>query len=265
MTFKHVLNNETIQPIYINRVERINTPQLEAIKYFTEYFNKTKRGSVLDPIILEPMSYKKIMIMQKYIDVHHEKMIKKNPYHIKSWINYVNDAFTNLAFEITDSNYKKHYIKKGPRQFDFFKKYYSQLFMGPNEISSWLSDIVYTAVNFANENNVDVEIGIENDLRIGTAILNWTNMKNQKIIDEELFLFKNTKFSIIDKTKKECIEDIIKLDKPFLKILYENNSACVNKDRYLPNKNYCGVCRKCFDLSRSNIRHYMFLYNKGKI
>lgn len=249
LVMKHVLNGETVQPIYcsmkgIETYSDNEVPleylkfrdgfQLKTIKYFKDKYS----DHILEPIILDA-----------------EKYYSEN----KKEIENIKEDVSNLENEIKN----------------FYSNNEEYLRMFP---VGMLQPYIFPIIDLSNKMCIKVECGVDigrpiygprmpavkDNHRVHESFFDFGPMlgidEEMKITDPKYTKLSNLTFPIYNKTKSDMGKDLIEIDPDLFLDIVENGASCTRENK-INKSNYCHECPSCTSL-RDEI---FFMKNLQKI
>lgn len=244
LVMKHVLNGETVQPIYCSMkgIETYNGNekttkylkylksrddfQLKTIEYFTDKYS----DHILEPIILDAKKY--------YLENKKE-------------IENIKEEISNLENEIKN----------------FYSNNEEYLRMFPVGV---IQAHIFPIIDLSNKMCIKVECGID----IGRPIYESQSYESffdfglmlgineeMKITNSKYTKLANLAFPIYNKTKSDMGKDLIEIDSDIFFDIVENGASCTEKNKK-NNHNYCYKCPSCISLRDCGL---FFMKNLKKI
>lgn len=273
VVMKHVLNNETVQPIFLEEDEILDARSLRTIEFFRNIFpNNINKPECFNKNYFKR---KKIEEIAKTLEKYEEKIIETHDTYFSS-INFHCEAM-KWKYRLIDSHNNSHYCyHPHPKRFETLLKYYWPIFHGTDKFVSKKKDSCYTVtaggyqknkfiplISLSQELEIEIQIGIHAmSFVLSEPLKKWIGIdQNHKIIQRksytELQILDKMSFPLIHLTKADIAKILSDQDIELLKLIVENGSSCLEKNK---KTNYCGKCFSCFNLRNSNVFNYLNLH-----
>lgn len=279
LVMKHVLNGETVQPIY-SWIQPLADHHHQDARQLTsiEYFRSKYPNNILKPIMFGSQEFyyenkKNIDTLKNQLyDLENEN---KKHYLAQDGLIYTKIIDTENIFTLTNSKEITLDLKKNlrptrissikqsswnkilQRDMELLLKYYFPIFPKKEEweyISGWQNFFLFPLIEFSNKMDIKIEMGFhQRDFIFIDQVKKWLGI-NEKMQIEDLRYkqLQNLLFPLHNKTKFEMAKDFIEMDSALFEDVVDNGASCISKT-VINDSNYCFKCSSCYSMIKNRV------------